>query len=185
MESVLRDLAPPGIPIADAVGRVPATSGLYAIYGDIDAADDLHLTRAGAETLLYVGKAEDDLVARDVRTHFASGRTGSSTVRRSFAALLREPLSLRAMPRNPAKPGYFHCYGLEEGSDARLTEWMHVHLTLSVWPNPPGTSLREIERSVLNRLDPPLNIAAVATGRSDLQAARARMADEARAWTPS
>jgi hypothetical protein len=185
MASVLRDLAPPGIRIADAVGRVPAVSGLYAIYGDADAAHQLRLNSALPETLVYVGKAENDLVARDLRTHFASGRTGSSTVRRSFAALLREPLLLRAMPRNPAKPGYFHCYGLEESSDARLTEWMQIHLTLSVWPKPPGTSLREIERSVLEQLDPPLNIATVPTPRTALQAARARMADEARAWALS
>ena len=61
---------------------------------------------------LYVGKAEDSLVARDLRQHFTDGRTGSSTLRRSIAALLHDSMGLRGIPRNPQKPGYFSNYGL-------------------------------------------------------------------------
>jgi len=70
---------------------------------------------------LYVGKAENSLVARDVKTHFGDGRTGQSTVRRSFAALLHDELGLRGVPRNTAKPGYYANYGLSAPHDAVLT----------------------------------------------------------------
>lgn len=182
---MLESLAPPGVPITEADTRVPSAAGLYAIYGDQEAALQLGLSPAGTHTLLYVGKAEDSLVTRDLRTHFTSGRTGKSTVRRSFAALLSRALSLRATPRNPLKPGYFHMFGLDSTSEARLTEWMQTHLNLAVWPSPPQAMLKDIEEAVLATLDPPLNIAAVPTPRATLQAARARMADEARAWRPS
>ena len=61
---------------------------------------------------LHVGKAEDSLLTREIKTHFGDGRTGSSTVRRSFAALLAHTLDLQGLPRNSAKPGYFSNYGL-------------------------------------------------------------------------
>jgi len=107
----LRDLARKA-PLDQAAPRVPARPGLYAIYGDADTWQQLGLGDPPDERPLYVGKAEASLVARDLATHFGDGRTGSSTVRRSFAALLREPLRLTARPRNPERPERFANYGL-------------------------------------------------------------------------
>lgn len=77
-------LAGPRLSRADAVGLAPRTPGLYA---------------------LYVGKAEKSLNGRDVGTHSSlPGKTGSSTVRRSLAALLVHRVDLEPEPRNPAKP---------------------------------------------------------------------------------
>ncbi|MGW3547006.1 GIY-YIG nuclease family protein [Janibacter hoylei] len=53
---------------------------------------------------LYIGKAERSLVSRDLQTHFTSGKTGQSSLRRSLAALLRVELDLTAQPRNPSRP---------------------------------------------------------------------------------
>ena len=89
--------------IADAIDQVPWKPGLYAVYADRETWEELNLEiREGGP--LYVGKAEQSLQSRDIRTHFATGHTGSSTVRRSFAALLRNPLGLRGVPRNMERP---------------------------------------------------------------------------------
>ncbi len=132
---------------------------------------------------LYVGKAEKSLVARDLSTHFGDGRTGSSTVRRSFAALLHDGLDLRGIPRNPDKPGYYANYGLSPEHDAKLTAWMRRRLRLAVWPKTGDVELLSVERAVLRQLQPPLNLKDVETPWStQVGDARKRMADEARAW---
>ena len=167
---------------------IPARPGLYAIFGDESVWHQLRLLNPDAARPLYVGKAEDSLVARDVKTHFGDGRTGSSTVRRSFAALLRGELGLVGIPRNLAKPSYFSNYGLSPQHDHVLTEWMRSHLRLAVWAKPVDLhlALREIELEVLKRLLPPLNLQGITTEWSaQLSAARAVMADEARNWTNS
>lgn len=76
--------------IADAAEHVPGRPGLYAIYGDDQAWQDLQLEPSPGAPL-YVGKAEKSLASRDLNGHFATNvksapRTGRSTVRRSFAA---------------------------------------------------------------------------------------------------
>jgi transcriptional activator/GIY-YIG catalytic domain-containing protein len=99
-------------PLASADAIVPARAGLYAIYGERDAWRKLGLGMPPDGRPLYIGKAEDSLVSRDLKTHFGHGRTGQSTLRRSFAALLHDELGLRGVPRNTAKPGYYPNYGL-------------------------------------------------------------------------
>ncbi|MFD7997519.1 GIY-YIG nuclease family protein [Streptomyces mexicanus] len=86
----------------EALEVVPNEAGLYAVHGDLLAVEELAVGAVGHP--LYVGKAELSLVGRDLRTHFATGKTGSSTLRRTLSALLREPLELRAVPRNLARP---------------------------------------------------------------------------------
>ena len=84
------------MPLRRAADSVPDRPGLYAIYGDAQTWSELGLGEPPDMHPLYVGKAEASLVTRDLRTHFSDGPTGQSTVRRSFAALLREELSLEA-----------------------------------------------------------------------------------------
>lgn len=173
-------------PVTEAPDRIPRTAGLYAIYGDHDAWGDLGYDYR-ADTPLYIGKSEGDLVDRDLRTHFAvdtskPARTGSSTVRRSFAALLRDRLNLRAVPRNPAKPGYFSHYALTPEADDRLTAWMHAHLSIAVWPAPTelNVTLKTLETAMLAAFDPLLNLTNTPNPSPRLKAARKVMAAEAR-----
>lgn len=140
---------------------------------------------------LYVGKAERSLQAREFRTHFnaiagCAASTGSSTVRRSFAALLAPSMGLRAMPRNPAKPGYFSNFALRPQDEVRLTAWMREALRLSVWPRPDGVTvpLRSIEGTIIDRWDPPINIVGVPTSRQKLSEARSVLSAQAAAWRP-
>ncbi|MFJ6429205.1 GIY-YIG nuclease family protein [Microbacterium maritypicum] len=176
--------------ITDAVRHVPARPGLYAIYGDDQAWRDLQQEPA-PDAPLYIGKAEKSLVSRDLNGHFATNprsapRTGGSTVRRSFAALLREPLDLHAVPRNLVRPERFPNYALADGGDARLNEWMHARLTLAVWPAPADmpVPLKEVETAVIVRFTPPINLDRNPGKLARLSAARAEMAAEASRWRP-
>ncbi len=167
---------------------MPALPGLYAIYGNDEALTDLDLELSSASPL-YIGKAEDSLVARELRGHFASdpryaARTGSSTVRRSFAALLRDSLDLHAIPRNISKPERFANYGLAADGDERLTAWMHSRLSLAVWVAPVRgpALLDQVETLVIQQFGPPLNIAKNPEKLPRLSRARREMAAEAAAF---
>lgn len=170
--------------LRDQIPNVPLRPGLYAIYGD-EVWEELGLGDPPDDRPLYVGKAEDSLATRDIKTHFGNGRTGQSTVRRSFAALLAAKLDLHGMPRNPDNPGHFSNYGLSLRDDRRLSDWMKQHLRLAVWPKPRDCDapLIDIERHVLQRLQPPLNLKDVVTPWTPMiKVARKVLADEARAW---
>lgn len=189
LNAVVECLSEPGRPIQRALEFVPDRAGLYAIGAIPDVWASLGLQAKGPGLPLYIGKSESSLVGRDLDDHFGidpeyTPNTGSSTVRRSFAALLRERLDLQGVPRNKKNPGYPANYGLEDGGDLQLTNWMQVNLTLACWPKPSGLShlLEDVEKEVIKKLDPPINILHAPTGRKVLKAARAVMTTEARAW---
>ncbi|WP_431867258.1 GIY-YIG nuclease family protein [Microbacterium paraoxydans] len=97
----------------------PAAPGLYAIYGEDQGWQDL-LLEPSSDAPLYVGKAEKSLAFRDLAAHFLTNprsapRAGGSTVRRSFAALLRQTLDLHAVPRSLARPERFANDALDDG----------------------------------------------------------------------
>jgi hypothetical protein len=173
--------------ITEARDRVPRAPGLYAVHATATVWRQLGF-EPRADVPLYVGKSEDDLVRRELRTHFAielgrASTTGSSTVRRSLAALLRRDLGLVGVPRSLANPGHFSSFGLAAGGDHRLTEWMHRSLSLAVWPAKLGAvPLVDVERSVIEGWDPPLNLMDAPTWEPILVAARAAMTAEAASW---
>jgi hypothetical protein len=176
-------------PIVDAPPHVDPLPGLYAIHATGEAWADLGLEHR-PDVPLYVGMSKSSMVTRELRQHFAidpevPARTGGSTVRRSFAALLREPLHLRGVPRNLGRPERPANYGLEPDGDARLTAWMHRTLTLAVWPMPaelPLSRLESVETDVIRAWTPPLNIRRNPGRLRRLSAARQILADDARAW---
>lgn len=172
----------PRLPLSEALQSVPSVPGLYGFHADAAGLVELGIETSGP---VYVGKAERSLLGRDVRTHFATGKTGSSTLRRSLAGLLREQLSLRAVPRNLARPDGSANFGLAAEGDERLSQWMRTHLTLAVWPRPDGVVLDDAETAVLQQLTPPLNLSKMgSTASVRVKAGRAALALEARAWTP-
>lgn len=167
----------------EAKMHVTNVAGLYAVRGTADVWEELDLGPPPDDRPLYVGKAERSLGGRDLNTHFATGRTGSSTLRRSLSACLREQLSLRACPRNTEKPDGSANFALELDGDERLTTWMHDSLRLSVWESPDGCALGVVETAVLVRLEPPLNIdKIVSRWRSKLKERRAALVTESRTW---
>jgi hypothetical protein len=176
---------------------VPAKPGLYAIYGDERAHRELGLledaeAQSAPDLPLYVGKAEASSVERDLKDHFAavSGgttRTGGSTVRRSFAALLRVRPELLAVPRNLENPRCFSMYSLAGDGDAQLTAWMHEHLSLAVWATPVPLSLKlvDVETALIRHFTPVINIDKNPRKLARLTAARREMSAEAKAWRPA
>lgn len=169
--------------LTEAEGIVPSVPGLYAFFADEAGLRALDLKTDGP---VYVGKAERSLHGRDVRTHFATGKTGSSTLRRTLAALLCDELQLRAVPRNLSRPDGSANFALEADGDARLSAWMVDHVFLAVWPAETGVVLDTVETAVLGLLRPPLNLSKMgASGSARIKAARASMAAESRAWVPS
>jgi hypothetical protein len=185
VEAALQALSGERHPRAKAVDLVPRRAGLYAFHGDQQAWSGLDLEPSFHDQPLYVGKAERSLNGRDVRTHFATGKTGSSTVRRSLAALLVRELGLVAVPRNLSKPDGSANFALDAASDARLSSWMDQHLRLATWVKPEETVLGDVETALVLRLRPPLNLDKVGEPRDRLRQARRRLADAARAWQPS
>lgn len=185
LQQVLSSLQAPRHKLSASLATLPAQPGLYAIYGDERAWTDMHFDMPSDDTPMYVGKAEDNMAKR-AKTHFGDGRTGSSTVRRSFAALLRHDLALTGIPRNPAKPADFANYGLSPADDAKLTRWMRDHLAIAMWPTDGSRALAHIEAEVLTRWNPALNIAGVDhQWKPMLQEQRRLMTDQARAWRPT
>lgn len=167
----------------DAIRLVPKAPGLYAFYGDRQAWSDLGLEPAFDDQPLYVGKAERSLRGRDVGTHFTAGKTGSSTVRRSLAALLVDKLRLVAVPRNLSRPDGSANFGLDTTSEARLSQWMEQRLSLATWISSEGfVELADIETAVVRHMHPPMNLDKAGEPRARLRAARTRMSNRARAW---
>lgn len=168
-------------------GGVPNAAGLYAIYGSAATWGELGLGSPPDARPLYVGKAEASLRSRDLSTHFATGRTGQSSPRRSFAALLAASriLDLQPIPRrrdNPEPRKWTH-YALEPADDARLTAWMHNHLGIAVWAAPREATLSRAEREAMTHWQPPLNLVGVSTPwTAQVKEARAAMAERARDW---
>lgn len=154
----LEELAGVRQPRKDAAEHVARRAGLYAFYGDERAWSEIQLTPAFDGQPLYVGKAEMSLNGRDVGTHFGTGKTGSSTLRRSLAALLSDELDLVPMPRNLVKPDGSANFALEQAGDARLSDWMEHRLFLATWVKPDGVFLDNVETAVVRRLRPPLNL---------------------------
>lgn len=180
---------------AVAVGKIRVEQsgkpGLYAFYASASTWNDLGLGTPPDSRPLYVGKAENTLASRDVEGHFgmrkrgAQSPTGSSTLRRSLAALLAPERGYCGIPRNPAKPGYFSNFGLSVEHDDDLSAWMRSRLRLALWPHDLVADLDGIETDVLGELLPPLNLDKVVTPWcNQVKAARKVLAAEARAWRP-
>lgn len=167
---------------SEATHQVPRAPGLYAFYGDERAWSDLDFSPAFDGQPLYVGKAEKSLNGRDVGTHFATGKTGSSTVRRSLAALLAAQLDVVAMLRNLAKPDGSANFSLDTAGDERLSRWMEERPALAAWVKPEDVPLEEVETAVLLRLRPPLNLDKVGEPRERVRHARSALAAHSRMW---
>jgi hypothetical protein len=174
--------------LIDAEAHVADAPGLYAIYGDVETWTELGLDEPPDARPLYVGKAESSLRERDLKQHFRSGMTGRSTVRRTFAALLRGAYAFRGVPRNKAKPARFSHFALEPAQEAQLTKWMNERLELAVWTKPINcTDLHAVEVEVLGCLVPPGNIQdnQSSTWVKQVRDARRAMAKDAREWAPT
>lgn len=191
LDAAITALRTSPVPLDKLSPEFSSKPGLYAFYASPSTRAELGLGKPGDGRPVYLGKAESTLASRDVAGHFATGEfgiqspTGSSTLRRSLAALLAPARGYRGVPRNPARPGHFSNFGLSVEHDENLSGWMRQRLRLALWPHDVTSELDEIETGALVEFVPPLNLVKVATPwRSQVKEARRILADEARAWRP-
>ena len=111
--------------------------------------------------IIYIGKTESSQQKRDADTHFATGKTGSSTVRKSFGALLREELGLKPVPRGQADidAGRTSAFKFDDDSEEKLTEWMVSNLGLSYYEyDVDAKKIDMLETALIRQVVPVINI---------------------------
>ena len=182
-DDAILSLQGPGLAYDELVVNAPRRPGLYAFRADPVTLAAMPWDVPFESKPLYVGKSESSLSSRDVTTHFGTGRTGWSTVRRSLAVVLRDELDLNAVPRNSTLPVRPANYGLEPEGEERLTAWMKANLTVSMWVKPDGTVLKPVETAVIRWWQPPLNLDEVDHPSKWLSNGRQRFADDVRRQT--
>ncbi len=111
--------------------------------------------------IVYIGKTESSQEQRDAKTHFTSGKTGSSTVRKSIGALLCSQKQLNPIPRNTSdySKGRFSHFKFDFESENIITEWMKNNLAVSFYEYPESKQLIDaLETKIIHNLKPILNI---------------------------
>ncbi|MCZ2817927.1 GIY-YIG nuclease family protein [Modestobacter sp. VKM Ac-2984] len=153
MDSVVAALRSLPVSLDEARTGVPSAPGVYAWWGRFGALPGISGPRHDAADLqlLYVGIAPNGaeskatLRSRVVGDHIR-GTTGSSTLRRSLAALLSEQQGWQS--RWTTRPV------LVNADELRLSEWMGENLRLTWAEHPePWT----VEAQLIAELEPPLN----------------------------
>ncbi len=135
----------------------PKKPGIYAFFLT-DSANFGDFGKGGQ--VIYIGIAKKSLHDRDFNQHFKTGKTGSSTLRRSIGAVLKDKLKLTAIPRgaeNDTKR--FDNYKFKE--EQNLTDWMKENLEIGYWTSDkPFTyeQLRETEKRITIELKPILDL---------------------------
>lgn len=135
----------------------PDKPGIYAL--NLSNSSDLGDFGISGQ-FIYIGIAKYSLRNRDFSQHFKSGKTGSSTLRRSLGAILKNNLQLQAVPRggeNDSKR--FENYKfLHENI---LTDWMIANLEIGYWQCDVGFTynrLRDVEKELTLQLKPTLDL---------------------------
>lgn len=134
--------------------------GLYSWWADVTGARQLSdgLDSKVAPGLIYAGQAgatrwpsgrpSRATLASRIDGNHLRGRVRGSTFRLTLAAALLTKLDLEVVGAKK----------LSLDSERRLTEWIHDHLAVAVFPYSQPDDLGRLEEAVINRLDPPLNL---------------------------
>ncbi len=134
--------------------------GLFAFWVDEAGAADLsrgldlpceagriYVGQAGA-TKWPSGKARDDTLGHVVGRVHLGGKVRISALRWTLAAILFDRLELQGQAAMLITPS----------SEQALGEWMRAHLSVAVHAHDDRDTLGGLERAILERLDPPLNL---------------------------
>jgi hypothetical protein len=154
----------------------PAEAGVYALFLAPTAC--LPGVEPPEGGLLYVGKSRN-LAERDVDTHFATGHSGFSTVRRSLGALLRVKLDLKPVPRGTsASESNYRNYKFEDDGESRLTDWMRTNLEVAAIA---ATDYAMLEDALITDLQPVLCLKGWPNpNAAEIKSARKRCVEAAR-----
>ncbi len=134
--------------------------GIYAVFffGEHFPIENI---KPAPDEVIYLGKTESSQEKRDAKTHFKSGKTGSSTLRKTIGSLLRNKYNLKPIVRNNSdvlKRRFSH-FKFDNDSEEIITEWMKNNLALSFYEYPESTSkIETLETTLIQELIPLLNI---------------------------
>lgn len=121
-------------PVAHA--DLPDVPGCYVLVAEPGSIRELGLKAGSSPIALYVGKKEDSIRKRVSQTHLLENRTGSSTLRRSIGALLREKLDLHPQPRSHKRSERdITNYKFDPPGEAKLTEWIKANVCVYAVPS--------------------------------------------------
>ncbi|MGJ3236295.1 GIY-YIG nuclease family protein [Marivirga sp.] len=155
-ETIIKNLKENAAPIIKAKSFKPSP-GVYAFFFKGTKFPISNYSPSKTE-IIYLGKTQSSGISRVLNTHFGTGKTGSSTVRRTLGALLREELNLIPIPRNNSdKIKNRLSFKFDDSSEQKLTEWMEKHLLISFHPLE-ISDVPKIEKDLINQLKPVLNI---------------------------
>lgn len=134
--------------------------GLFAFWVDEPGAADLargldlsfdagcvFIGEAGA-TKWPSGRAGTDTLGDRITRIHLGGKVRSSAVRLTLASILFAQLDVVVQA----------AMLLQASSEQELSEWMRTHLLVAVHPHDDRDSLAGLERAIVERLDPPLNL---------------------------
>jgi hypothetical protein len=107
----------------------------------------IYAGQAGATSSISARASGATLYSR-IRNNHIRGNAGSSTFRKTISALLLEPLDLKV-----DRPDI-----LVGEDNLRVSQWIHQHLSVAIFPYDDRGSLGVFEHQVLRILDPPLNL---------------------------
>jgi hypothetical protein len=138
----------------------PAAGAIYAVF--IHNGMALLPVMTAEPGLVYVG------VTEDAKGFYARG-SGFCTLRRSLGAILKERLSLQAVPRGKGQSiSNIRNFSFTEDGEARLEAWMRQHLRHVSYPVQGEAAL--LEKDVIRLMQPPLCL----SGWANKQAAMIR-----------
>ncbi|UJF29571.1 hypothetical protein L0B70_12135 [Kaistella sp. 97-N-M2] len=121
--------------------------------------------------IIYIGKTESSQQSRDANTHFKTGKTGSSTVRKSVGALLSQSEEIIPIIRSwtDIEKGRTSHYKFNQNSEERVTKWMVENLAVSFYEYPASKAkINQLETDLIKILKPVLNIDAKNAGNPHL-----------------
>lgn len=112
------------------------TAGIYAIFFSGNSFP--LFSQVKKEQLIYIGKTESSQYKRDAKTHFATGKTGSSTLRKSICSILNEISPLNPIPRNEIdfQKGRRSHFKFDNEAEETISKWMHENLSLAFFEFP-------------------------------------------------
>ena len=133
-------------------------SGIYGIALKSSNFPYFNDSSLGRGTILYIGKSDKSVKKRTIKTHFANQKTGSSTVRRSLGAILKDELNLIPVPRSMSESRCRDFTFINE-SEKKLTMWMINNLSIGFYNYSAGKKkLKALEIELIKELAPILNI---------------------------
>jgi len=159
IDRILKHFQESAKPIEE-IAELPNRPGVYAIYlRSEQGVLELGLSGVEIDSLLYIGKAMRSWRRRILTEHFSSAATGSSTLRRSLGALLRQYMCLIPHPRRGNGNVNSRCSHFEFGGDELLTSWMQTRLKLGFYIcDGKEFDICNVELRLIRRASPPMNI---------------------------